>query len=276
MSTVLHQFLNGGLMPKIMSGSACLFYEDIGTGPAVLLSHSWQCDGRQWPQVPALVAAGYRVLNLDGRGHGRSGPHRQRFTMWDMAEDLIAVLDDADVDDAVLVGLSVGGFAAIRAALRHQPRVRALALADTGAAPAARLGRAKVAALGRLSLTPARRLTVDVVVKQLFGPTARRHQPELVAQWRRRFLDQDPASMLVAIQSIMARDDVTSRLAEISAPTLVIVGEEDRDPGVMASVSLAARIPGARLTVLPDTGHLAALEQPDAFESALLGFLADL
>lgn len=81
--------------------------------------------------------------------------------------------------------------------------------------------------------------------------------------------------MLVAIQSIMARDDVTSRLGEISVPTLVIVGEEDRDPGVMASASLAARIPAARLTVLPDTGHLAALEQPNAFESQLLQFLAD-
>ena len=149
--------------------------------------------------------------------------------MWDMADDLIAVLDDA-----------------------------------------------KVAALGRLSQTPARSRVVEEVVKQLFGPTARRLQPEMVTEWRRRFLDQDPASMLVAIQSIVARDDVTSRLVEISAPTLVIVGEEDRDPGVMASVSLAARIPGARLAELPDTGHLAAHEQPDAFESRLLGFLADL
>jgi 3-oxoadipate enol-lactonase len=263
-------------MPKIISGSASLFCEDTGTGPAVLLSHSWQCDGRQWPQVPALVAAGYRVLNLDNRGHGRSGPHRQRFTMWDMAEDLIAVLDDVGVEDAVLVGLSVGGFAAIRAALRHPSRVRALVLADTSAGPAAWRGRAKVAALGRLSMTPARALTVDVVVKQLFGPTTRRTQPGLVAQWRQRFLEQDAASMLVAIQSIMARDDVTPRLGEITAPTLVIVGEEDRDPGVMASASLAARIPDARLTVLPDTGHLAALEQPDPFESTLLGFLDDL
>lgn len=263
-------------MPMIRGASATLFYEDTGTGPAVLLSHSWQCDGRQWPQVPALVEAGYRVLNLDNRGHGRSGPHRQRFTMWDMADDLIAVLDDADVDEAVLVGLSVGGFAALRAGLRHKSRVRALVLADTAAGRAAWRGRAEVAALGRLSLTPVRNLVVEVVVKQLFGPTARRHQPELVAEWRRRFLDQDPASMLAVIQSIMARDDVTSRLGEISAPTLVIVGEEDRDPGVMASVSLAARIPGARLTVLPDTGHLAALEQSKAFESALLEFLAGL
>jgi pimeloyl-ACP methyl ester carboxylesterase len=263
-------------MPKITSGSASLFYEDVGTGPAVLFSHSWYCDGRQWPQVPAVAEAGYRVLNLDNRGHGRSGPHRQRFAMWDLADDLVAVLDDAGAEDAVLVGLSVGGFAAVRAALRYQSRVRALVLADTAAGRAAWRGRIQVAALGRVSLTPARRLVMDTVVNQLFGPTARREQPQLVAEWRQRFLDQDTASMLVAIQSIMARDDVTSRLGEISAPTLVIVGEEDRDPGVLASASLAARIPGAHITVLPDTGHLAALEQPDAFESALLGFLADL
>ncbi len=82
--------------------------------------------------------------------------------------------------------------------------------------------------------------------------------------------------MLAAIRSIMARDDVTSRRGQISAPALRIVGEEDRDPGVLASVTLAARIPRARLIALPDIGHLAPFEQPDAFESALLRFLTDL
>lgn len=101
-------------MPAIKSAGANLFYEDTGTGPAVLLSHTWQCDGRQWPQ-----------------------------------------------------------------ALRHKPRVRALVLADTSAAPAPWRDRATVAALGRLSLTRARDLAVEVAVTQLFGPTARRHRPEL-------------------------------------------------------------------------------------------------
>jgi 3-oxoadipate enol-lactonase len=263
-------------MPMITRGSVSLFYDDLGTGPAVLFSHSWFCDGRQWPQVPEVARAGYRVLNLDHRGHGRSGPYRQRFTMWDLADDLVAVLDDAGADDAVLVGLSIGGFAALRTALRHKSRVRALVLVDTAAGRAAWRGRIKVAALGPAARTPALKLAIDVAVKQLFGPTARREQPQLVAEWRQRFSEQDTVSMLVAIQSIMARDDVTSRLGEISVPTLVIVGEEDRDPGVLASVSLAARIRGAHLAVLPDTGHLAALEQPEAFTSELLGFLADL
>lgn len=263
-------------MPEIMRGDVRLVYDDAGAGPAVLLSHSWFCDGRQWPQVDALVDAGYRVLNLDNRGHGRSGPHPRRFTMWDLAEDLVAVLDAAGVDEAVLVGLSVGGFAALRAALRHPTRVRALVLADTAASAALWQGRAKAVVLGPLSRTPALRLVVSVVVNQLFGPTARHEQPRLVAEWRQRFLDQDPGSMLAAIRSILARDDVTADLGEIQVPTLVIVGEEDRDPGVPASASLAAHIEGARLVVLPDTGHLTALERPEAFTDLLLGFLAAL
>lgn len=263
-------------MPELWKGALHLVYEDVGTGPAVLFSHSWSCDGRQWPQVAEVAAAGFRVLNLDNRGHGRSGPHRDRFTMWDMAEDLVAVLDHAGVDDAVLVGLSIGGFAAVRAALRHPARVRALVLADTSAGPAAWQGRIKVAALGPVWRTPARAVALRAAVNTLFGPTARQEQPQLVDEWRRRILGQDHLSLLVAIQSVVARDDVTSRLGEISTPTLVIVGEEDRDPGVLASTTLAAHIPGAELVVLPDTGHLSALEQPDAFMRPLLEFLIGL
>lgn len=124
-------------MPELERNGVHLYYEDLGSGPAVLLSHSCFCDGRQWPQGPTLLDAGYRVLNLDHRGHGRSGPYRQPFTMWDLAEDLVAVLDDAGVDSATLVGLSIGGFASIRAALRHPHRVAALVLASTAAGPAA-------------------------------------------------------------------------------------------------------------------------------------------
>jgi pimeloyl-ACP methyl ester carboxylesterase len=263
-------------MTQMTSRGTWLYYEDTGSGPVMLLSHSWWCDGRQWPQVPVLVAAGYRVLNLDNRGHGQSGPHREPFTLWDMADDLVAVLDHAGVDQAILVGLSIGGMASIRAALRYPDRVRALVLADTGAAAQGFVNRAKITALGPFFRTPARHLVVPQLMNVLFGPTARRDQPDLVATWRDRFLAQDPESMLTAGHALIGRDDVTGRLAEITAPTLVIVGEQDVDPGVTGSVSMAARIPGARFVALPDTGHLSALEQPDAFGAALLSFGATL
>ncbi|MGK2317233.1 alpha/beta fold hydrolase [Gordonia rhizosphera NBRC 16068] len=239
----------------------------------MLFSHSWFCDGHQWPQVDAVVNAGFRVLNLDNRGHGHSGPHRRRYAVWDMADDLVAVLDDAHVDQAVLVGLSVGGFAAIRAALRHPGRVRALVLADTAASAQGWPGKLKADALGPVWLTPARKVVLPQLVKTLFGPTARGQQPRLIDEWRQRFLTQDARSMMAALRAIVTRDDVTDRLHEITVPTQVIVGEEDHDPGVMASISLSARIPGAHLIALPDTGHLSALEQPAAFGDPLLDFL---
>ena len=263
-------------MAEVTKGDVRLVYDDVGAGPAVLFSHSWFCDGRQWPQVPSVVEAGFRVLNLDNRGHGRSGSHRHRFTVWDMAEDLVAVLDHAGVDAAVLVGLSVGGFAAIRTAVRHPARVRALVLADTAAGAQDRRGKIKATTLGPLWLTPARKLVLPQVVTTLFGPTARRTQPRLVADWKLRFLQQDPKSMVVALRAVVTRDDVTGRLGDLSAPALVVVGEEDRNPGVVASASLAAHLRSARLVVLPDTGHLSALEQPEAFGDALVEFLTSL
>jgi 3-oxoadipate enol-lactonase len=260
------------MMPQVTGRGTRLYYGDTGAGPVMLLSHSWWCDGRQWPQVPVLVDAGYRVLNLDNRGHGQSGPHREPFTIWDMADDLISVLDDAGVDETVVVGLSIGGMAGIRAAVRYPDRVRALVLTDTGAAAQGLVNRVKIAALSPVWRTPARRFIASQVVNVLFGATARRDQPELVATWRDRFLAQDPASMMTVGHALVQRDDVTARLAEIRVPTLVIVGEQDVDPGVAASVALAARIPGARFIALPDTGHLSALEQPEAFGAALLRF----
>jgi 3-oxoadipate enol-lactonase len=113
-------------------------------------------------------------------------------------------------------------------------------------------------------------------VSTLFGPTARRAQPELITEWRQRFLEQDPRSMLVALQAVVTRDDVTARLADLAVPALVLVGEQDRNPGVTASASLAAHLPMARLVVFPDTGHLSALEQPQAFGDALIEFLTEV
>jgi pimeloyl-ACP methyl ester carboxylesterase len=150
-------------MPEITKGPVHLFYEDAGAGPAVLFSHSWFCDGRQWPQTETLISAGYRTLNLDNRGHGRSGQYRDHFSLWDMADDLVAVLDAAGVDEAVLVGLSIGGFAALRAALKHPDRTQALVLADTDAGAARWQDRVKASVLGPVWLTPVRPLLLPVL-----------------------------------------------------------------------------------------------------------------
>lgn len=117
-------------------------------------------------------------------------------------------------------------------------------------------------------------VAIRAVVDVLFGETTRQEEPVLVEQWRQTFLQQDVASMLTMLRSVLDREDVSSRLAEIAVPTLVIVGDEDVDPGVLASARIAARVPDARFEVLPTAGHLSAIEQPRAFGARLLDFLA--
>jgi 3-oxoadipate enol-lactonase len=262
-------------MREISKGAVHLVYDDEGSGPAVLFSHCWYCDARQWPQAAAVARAGFRVLNLDNRGHGRSGPYRERHTLWDIGDDLIAVLDDAGEEQAVLVGLSIGGFAAVRAALRHPARVRALVLAATIGGLESRAALAQSRFFLPLIPTPVRPLLIPMLISMLFGPTARRTQPALIEAWRQRFVAQDARSMAAAFDAaIIHRDDVSSRLGQIGVPTLVVIGQED--PALAHASEMAGQIPGARLVVLPEAGHLSALESPQRFETALLEFLGGL
>ncbi len=252
-----------------------LAYDDLGTGPAVLFSHCWYCDSHQWPQAEAVARAGFRVLNVDNRGHGRSGPYRARHTLWDVGDDLIRVLDHANEERAVLVGLSVGAFAAMRAAVRHPSRVRGLVVAGVIAGVQTRAERLQARISMPVIRSPVRRILFPTLTKILFGPTTLRTRPELVAEWRARFAAQDPASMAVAGDAALVhRDDFTPHLAELGVPTLVIMGDED--PERAAAAAMAAAIRGARFVSLPSAGHLSSVEAPRQFEEALQEFLQRL
>jgi len=215
------------------------------------------------------------VLNLDNRGHGRSGPHRARYTMWDLADDLIRVLDHAGEERAVLVGLSLGGLAAMRAAVRYPSRVRGIVVAGVVGGVPTRAERAQYRISRLLIRTPVRPLLYSNLIKLLFGPTSRRTKPDLIAEWRSRFATQDLGSMVAAGDAaIDRRDDFTAQLSRIGVPTLVIMGEED--PEVALAATVASNIAGARHLTLPGAGHLSPVESPQAFETAVLDFLHGL
>ena len=120
-------------MPFIEHLDQRIFYEESGSSPAIVLGHSFFCSGEMWRyQVPAL-AESHRVIIPDYRGHGRSSPLREDLDVYDLVDDSVALLDHLGIEEAVWVGLSVGGMTAMRAALRHPERVRALILIDTDA-----------------------------------------------------------------------------------------------------------------------------------------------
>jgi 3-oxoadipate enol-lactonase len=260
-------------MPRIERQRHRIYYEETGSGPAILLGHSFFCSGEMWRhQVPALAEA-HRVINLDYRGHGQSSPLRDDLRIYDLVEDSVALLDRLGIEQAVWVGLSVGGMTAMRAALRYPGRVRALILIDTDADAERSWVKWKSRPMGTGTRLVGLRPFLPAVVRAMFGPTTCRENRELVMEWRDRFAAADPESMRRFLEMLMRRDSVVSRLGEIEVPSLVIVGSEDRSLPLRLSKTIDAGLPDSKLVEIPHAGHLCTLEQPKAVTAAMLDFL---
>lgn len=226
-------------------------------------------------QLPAL-AERYRVINVDARGHGASDPAETPFTVRDMVNDTLAALDAEGVERAVWAGLSMGGMAALHAALDVPDRVSALILLDTDAAAETFLVRLKHRALTWMLRGFGVRAVLSDVERLMFGATSRRERRELVAEWRARFEAMHVPSVLQYVPVLADREDLTPRLNEVRVPALVLVGEEDKALPPARSRRLAEALPDARLDVIPGAGHLSALERPEAVTGAMLRFLEEL
>jgi len=260
-------------MPFIEHRDQRIFYEETGSGPAVLLGHSFFCSGEMWRyQVPAL-AESHRVINPDYRGHGRSSPLREDLDVYDLVEDSVALLDRLGVEQAVWAGLSVGGMTAMRAALEFPERVRTLILLDTDADAERSWVKWKSRPMGAGTRLVGLRPFLPAVVKGMFGPTTCRENRELVEEWRARFAAADPESMRRFLEMLMRRDSLVARLSEIEVPSLVIFGSEDRSLPARLSKKIDAGLPDSKLVEIPHAGHLCTLEQPEAVTAALLDFL---
>lgn len=260
-------------MPTIENHGVRIFFEDLGSGVPLVLGHSFLCSGEMWrPQLQQLAERA-RVINIDYRGHGKSSQVDRRFTLYDMVADVLAVLDHLGIDRAVWAGLSIGGMVALRAALIAPKRVSGLILLDThaGAEEAYKRIKYQMMAIGvrMLGIRP----FLPVIVPLFFGWTTRRANPSLVAEWRMKFAAVHIPSMLRALDALRNRDSIVSRLSEILVPSLVIVGAEDKSLPPAYSRQIAAALPHSSLVVVPDSGHLSNLEQPEAVTAAMLGFL---
>ena len=220
-----------------------LYYESHGDGPVVLLSHGYSATTAMWQgQIAPLTAAGYRVITWDMRGHGQSDApddeslYSERLTVDDMA----ALLDTAGADTAVIAGLSLGGYMSLAFNIAHRDRVRALMLFDTG--PGFRKDAARDEWNGIAEKTAASSKT-----------------PPGLARAARGMLKQQDARII-------------DSLASIDVPTLVLVG--DKDVRYHAATDyMAAKVPNAQKVTISDAGHAANIDQPDAFNAAVLAFL---
>jgi 3-oxoadipate enol-lactonase len=257
------------------------FYEERGTArrpgdPVIVLWHSLLFDGGMWKhQVEPLSALG-RVVVFDGPGHGKSEVPPP-FSLEDNADALTDAFAELGVDKVVFAGLSWGGMLAMRLALQHPRRVRALALLDTNAEAEERLRLVKY----RAFVSFGRRLGIPKVLADAqlapiyFTEGTRARAPELIDRWIRTvngFPREGLARASLAV--VVHRKDILPRLGSIRVPTLVLCGREDRATEPVHSERIAAAIPGAKLVLIDGAGHISALEQPKAVNEALVPFVA--
>ena len=220
------------------------------------------------PQAPAL-AEHLRVVRYDLRGHGRSPVPPGPYSMDDLVDDLVALLDRLEVERAHVVGLSLGGMIAIRMAVREPRRVDRLALMCTSASLGPPQGWADRAAAVRADGTAS---IAAAVVGRWLTPEQHRAYPTLVAELEAMIAStsvEGYAASCAAIEHMDQRAD----LATIVAPTLTIAGSDDPVTPPAHLAAIASAIPGARLLVLDGAAHLANLGQPAAVNQALIGHL---
>lgn len=250
---------------RVDVGGVELYVEVLGDegAPAVVFGHSLLCDGRMFSDQVTDLARDHRVVNIDFRGHGRSGVPTRRFTMGDLGRDYARVMDAVGVDRAVIVGLSMGGMAAMHLALDAPGRVAGLVLLDTSADREVVKAKAKYGALALTTrLFGVRDFHLRAIMPIMFSETFRAGSPDVVSLWSERIRGMDTAGMVKAEAAVSGRPSVVRALRAVSAPTLVIAGEDDIATPPSRARQLAAAIPGARLQMIPATGHLSTIERP--------------
>jgi 3-oxoadipate enol-lactonase len=247
--------------------------KDVRTRGTLILLHAFPLNARMWEGQLEHADRGWRIIAPHLRGFDGATADPAASSLDDYAADVIDLLDALHVHEAVVGGLSMGGYLAF-AILRLAPRyIQALILADTKSqadtAEAVR-GRERMLQLVE-DKGPA--AIADEMLPKLLGETTRRLRSDIVDQVRALVLTNSTAAIAGAVRALMTRPDSTPLLPTIRCPTLIVVGSEDTlTPPVLAE-ELNQGIAGSEHVVIPAAGHLSNLEQPAAFNAALARFL---
>lgn len=236
----------------------------------VLLLHAYPLNSRMWDSLRTRLSW-RRVFAPDFPGFGSAAASEASLDAF--AEGVVAEMDAADVEQAVVLGLSMGGYVAFRLVDRWPDRVAALVLADTRAGADSeetaekRLEQAERAKQEGLAWLP------SAMIPVVLGETTRAERPDVVARVRSMMLQASRDGVANALLAMRSRPDSRELLRRIEVPVLVLVGEEDSVTGTDEARVIAQGVQHSELKVIPKAGHLSNLENPEAFEEAVEKFL---
>lgn len=252
----------------------------VEQGPAdglpVVFLHGFPFSHEMWkPQLEA-VGRSYRAIAYDIRGHGMSDVGDGQYTIEGHADDLFGFLDHMKIPRAVVVGLSMGGYITLRALQRDQTRFVAAALCDTKSEADTDEGKLKRFEAVKAVKQHGSAQFAENFARAVFDPASFERIPASVQEIKRIISHLPPLSIAGTLLALASRTDTSGFLPSITVPVLILVGENDVTTPVSSSRLMHERITGSEMHIIPRAAHMSNLENPEAFNEKLLGFLGRL
>lgn len=253
-------------MPVSTANGLNIHYEVAGEGPPLVMVHANPYDHRLFVHQIARFSRSFRVVAMDLRGYGQSDKPTDPFTLEDMVEDVLGVCDDLGIARAIFLGVSVGSGIALKIGLDHSLRAQALVLVGGSSRPGGNIGR-RIEAFTTLGPAVYR----AQYMPELFAPGFTQTR---AGRWVMDMFGDDAATLVGAsiarIFEARGAENMLPRLGELDLPVLVINGEHDNS--LTRGRETAAHIRDAAHVVLKDTGHACCIEDPAAFDAAMIAF----
>lgn len=250
-----------------------LHYEEYGHGEPLVLVHGLGSSTLDWEYQIPVLAAHYRVIALDVRGHGRSAKPVERYSIAGFAEDVAALIEHLKLGPVHLVGISMGGMIGFQLGVDRPELLKSLTIVNSGPEVKAKSLRDCLEIAKRWTLS--RLLSLDSIAKglgKLLFPKP--EQAELRRKIEERWPQNDKRAYLSSLDAIIGWG-VRDRLSSITCPTLVISADHDYTP-VAHKQAYVNELPNAQLLVIANSRHATPLDQPEHFNACLLNFLEQL
>jgi 3-oxoadipate enol-lactonase len=266
-------------MPHIKINGVNYYYEEHGSGKeTIVFSHGLLWSGAMFAKQVAALKNRYRIITYDHRGQGQTEVSKDGYDMDTLTNDALELIKALEAAPCHFAGLSMGGFVAMRLAIRHPELLKSVILMETSADPEPEENRPKYRMLGLIERYISIKLVSPRVMNIMFSKTFMNDPNRAAerAEWKRRMESSDPVGIYRALMGVITRQSVYEQLGKINLPTLVMVGDEDVATVPAKAERIHAAIKGSKLVYIPQAGHTSSVEQGEQLSKEIEDFLRSL
>lgn len=252
-------------------------FEEHGEGFPVVLLHAFPLSRKMWsPQIEAMTAENFRLILPDLRGFGETTNFADINSIEDMAKDVVGLLDNLEIEQAIIGGLSMGGYVTFNLFRLNPERFKAIILCDTNCSADTEEKRENRYQLVKEIEEKGSQALIDKMLPNLVGKFTKQNNEGLVSELSRIFAETNPQAAIAALRGMAERIDHTYLLAEIEIPTLFIFGEDDGVTNLETAQKMRNEVGNSQLCVVEKAGHYSNLEQPEKFNQAVISFIGQI